>query len=114
MPGAGLGQSACSMRAQIFASPTDGLSTTLHRHLRAADPGVELEELPIRLDGSALDSVAAVHAMREAGVAVIAVLGGDGTHRVVAKACGDIPICAISTGGMMVCVILRARPLTNA
>ena len=31
-------------------------------------------------------------------VAAIVVLGGDGTHRVVAKACGDTPICAISTG----------------
>ena len=28
----------------------------------------------------------------------IVVLGGDGTHRVVAKACGDVPLCAISTG----------------
>ena len=28
----------------------------------------------------------------------IVVLGGDGTHRVVAKACGEIPLCAISTG----------------
>ena len=32
------------------------------------------------------------------GVAAIVVLGGDGTHRVVAKACGDIPLCALSTG----------------
>ena len=36
--------------------------------------------------------------MRAAGVAAIVVLGGDGTHRVVAKACGDVPICALSTG----------------
>jgi len=36
--------------------------------------------------------------MREAGVAAIVVLGGDGTHRVVAKACGDVPLCALSTG----------------
>ena len=28
----------------------------------------------------------------------IVVLGGDGTHRVVARACGDVPICALSTG----------------
>ena len=32
------------------------------------------------------------------GVDAILVLGGDGTHRVVAKACGDVPICALSTG----------------
>jgi hypothetical protein len=34
----------------------------------------------------------------DAGVRAIVVLGGDGTHRVVAKACGDVPICALSTG----------------
>ena len=36
--------------------------------------------------------------MRAAGVEAIVVLGGDGTHRVVAKACGDAPLCALSTG----------------
>jgi predicted polyphosphate/ATP-dependent NAD kinase len=50
------------------------------------------------LDGSAHDSLAATRAMCERGVAAIVVLGGDGTHRVVAKACGETPICAISTG----------------
>jgi predicted polyphosphate/ATP-dependent NAD kinase len=84
-------------RALMLPAP-DGLSTTLHRHLRAGHTGVELEELPIRLDGSAADSAAAVHAMRECEVAAIVVLGGDGTHRVVAKTCDDVPICAISTG----------------
>jgi ATP-NAD kinase N-terminal domain len=84
-------------RALMLPAP-DGLSTTLHRHLRAGDTGVELEELPIRLDGSAADSAAAVRALREREVAAIVVLGGDGTHRVVAKSCGEVPICAISTG----------------
>jgi ATP-NAD kinase N-terminal domain len=36
--------------------------------------------------------------MLAAGVRAIVVLGGDGTHRVVARACGDVPICALSTG----------------
>jgi predicted polyphosphate/ATP-dependent NAD kinase len=36
--------------------------------------------------------------MRDARVSVIVVLGGDGTHRAVAKACGDVPLCALSTG----------------
>jgi predicted polyphosphate/ATP-dependent NAD kinase len=31
-------------------------------------------------------------------VAAIVVLGGDGTHRVVASHCGDIPLCTLSTG----------------
>ena len=44
------------------------------------------------------DSAAAVRAMAERRVAAIVVLGGDGTHRVVAAHCGDIPLCALSTG----------------
>ena len=31
-------------------------------------------------------------------MAAIVVLGGDGTHRVVAEARGDVPLCALSTG----------------
>ena len=44
------------------------------------------------------DSSRAAKAMREAGVGCIVTLGGDGTNRVVAKECGDIPIMPISTG----------------
>ena len=92
------GLGAAGVDRVLMLPAADGLSTTLHRHLRAGDVGTRLEELPIRLDGSAHDTLAAVHAMREQEVAAIVVLGGDGTHRVVAKACGDTPICAISTG----------------
>lgn len=44
------------------------------------------------------DSTTAARCMVEAGVSCIVTLGGDGTNRVVAKACGDVPIVAISTG----------------
>lgn len=44
------------------------------------------------------DSTLAARQMREAGVGCILVLGGDGTSRVVAKGCGDVPILPISTG----------------
>jgi predicted polyphosphate/ATP-dependent NAD kinase len=102
---AGLG--AAGVDRVLMLPAADGLSTTLHRHLhgRRTAPGPdgatafpELEELALVLDGTARDSVVAVERMREAGVSAIVVLGGDGTHRVVAKACGDIPICALSTG----------------
>lgn len=36
--------------------------------------------------------------MRRAEVALIAVLGGDGTHRAVAAHCGDTPLLTLSTG----------------
>jgi hypothetical protein len=44
------------------------------------------------------DTHAAVAAMRAAGATLIAVLGGDGTHRAVAKHCGDVPLLTLSTG----------------
>jgi NAD+ kinase len=36
--------------------------------------------------------------MIDAGVAVIVVLGGDGTHRAVVRRCGKIPVAGLSTG----------------
>ena len=41
--------------------------------------------------------------MKEKGVAAIVVLGGDGTHRAVVMACGDVPIAGISTGTNNAC-----------
>jgi predicted polyphosphate/ATP-dependent NAD kinase len=94
---AGLG--ATGVERVLMLPAGDGLSTTLHRHLRASANGLPaLEELRLPLEGGARDSTLAVEAMRAAGVRAIVVLGGDGTHRVVAKACGDVPLCAISTG----------------
>jgi len=44
------------------------------------------------------DSVQAAIDMRERGVACIITLGGDGTNRVVAKGCGEVPLLPVSTG----------------
>ncbi len=44
------------------------------------------------------DSTAAARRLREMGVGCILVLGGDGTNRVVAKGCDQVPIVSISTG----------------
>jgi predicted polyphosphate/ATP-dependent NAD kinase len=102
---AGLG--AAGVARVLMLPAADGLSTTLHRHLHArrtvptfagAGPFPVLEELDIALDGTARDSAIAVERMLAAGVRAIVVLGGDGTHRVVARACGDVPLCALSTG----------------
>ncbi len=48
--------------------------------------------------GSQTDSTVAARMMRESGVSCIVTLGGDGTNRMVAKGCGEIPIAPISTG----------------
>lgn len=66
-----------------------------------------LDGLRLRLDVSILempltctpdDSTRAAALMAEVGAACIVTLGGDGTNRVVAKACCDVPLMPISTG----------------
>jgi predicted polyphosphate/ATP-dependent NAD kinase len=102
---AGLG--AAGVPKALMMPAFDGLSTALEGQLRAhaaaerhlgAASLPSLEVLPMSLTGTAADSVRAVELMRAAGASVIVVLGGDGTHRVVAKACGEVPLCALSTG----------------
>ncbi len=57
---------------------------------------VRILEMEVR--GDAKDSLQATQRMCEAGAQCILVLGGDGTHRVVAKASGRVPLLPISTG----------------
>ena len=73
--------------------------TRSRRIVRTRDPPwprVEFLDLP--LVGGAADSVAATNALVRLGVRVLVVLGGDGTDRLVASACGEVPIAALSTG----------------
>lgn len=74
-----------------------GVVRAHRRHSEVAGwPEVEFLDLP--LTETASDTTAAVTAMVERGVGAIVVLGGDGTNRVVAGACGDVPIVPLSTG----------------
>ncbi|HZC34045.1 MAG TPA: NAD(+)/NADH kinase, partial [Chthoniobacterales bacterium] len=50
------------------------------------------------IERSASDTRRAVRSMLNAGVRLIVVLGGDGTHRIVASECGDVPLVTLSTG----------------
>src|SRR4051812_2795532 len=94
------GLKAAGVSRALMMPAADGLSVTLHRMFTAHrdTPLPDFEELEMRLTGTALDTTRAVDEMVAAGVGAIVVLGGDGTHRVVAKACGDVPLCALSTG----------------
>jgi predicted polyphosphate/ATP-dependent NAD kinase len=65
-------------------------------HKGAPLPAVSILDLPV--EGTADDTRRAVRAMLERGVGAIAILGGDGTHRVVAGLCGQTPLLALSTG----------------
>jgi predicted polyphosphate/ATP-dependent NAD kinase len=59
-------------------------------------PTVRLLDMPVH-DGAS-DSTRAARLMAARGVAAIAVLGGDGTHRAVAQGCGEVPLATLSTG----------------
>ncbi|MBM37450.1 MAG: acetoin catabolism protein X [Woeseia sp.] len=58
----------------------------------------EIEYLKMPITASSEDSFVATRLLREKKVDVIAVLGGDGTHRCVVSECGKIPISGTSTG----------------
>ncbi len=82
---------------------TTGISSLLMRALATHHderdgrwPEVRFVDMP--LADSVRDTHAAVQAMCAAGVSLIAVLGGDGTHRAVAKHSGEVPLLTLSTG----------------
>ncbi len=60
--------------------------------------GLDVSFLPMRIGRGAEDSTIAAGMLRDAGADCIIVLGGDGTSRVVAKGCGQVPLLPISTG----------------
>jgi predicted polyphosphate/ATP-dependent NAD kinase len=68
---------------------------------RAAD-GIEircaLAPLPMPVLGNPGDSLEAAQRFADLGVGAIVTLGGDGTNRIVAKGCREVPIMPISTG----------------
>ncbi len=57
-----------------------------------------LEPLPMPVLGNPGDSLEAAQRCADLGVGALVTLGGDGTNRVVAKGCGDVPLMPISTG----------------
>jgi hypothetical protein len=63
-----------------------------------ADFRHRVQVLDMHVENRAEDSTRAARQMRDSGVGCIVVLGGDGTSRVVAKGCGEVPILPISTG----------------
>ncbi len=75
------------------------LKTAVERDRSSTPTGLpEIRILDIPITDSAQDTLNAVQLMAKAKVGAIVVLGGDGTHRLVAHACGNIPLVCISTG----------------
>ena len=98
------GMAITGERRILLMPATDGLPERIKRLVEDLErdlatgplPEVEVLDTPVR--GAAQDTVNAVRRMVERGVGAILVVGGDGTHRAVAKACGDVPLCTLSTG----------------
>jgi len=92
----------------LVSTDVGGISAAVLRALdaqRAATrPGLDPPWPPVEFVGArvhtqtAADTVETVHRMRDAGARVIVCLGGDGTARVAARACGDVPLLPLSTG----------------
>lgn len=59
---------------------------------------LDIVELDMEMTATQADSSQAAAMMNQAGVDCIITLGGDGTNRMVAKSCGEIPLVPISTG----------------
>lgn len=79
-----------------------GIRAMLLRHLRRErnlhHKFPEVEFLDMNPTSTAEDTFQAARMMRAAGVSVIVVLGGDGTHRAVVRESGDVPLAGLSTG----------------
>ena len=84
--------------------PTDmtGIAAAVQKNSRSRQAREQhwpaLEFLDLTLRQSVEDTRQAARWMAERGVSLIAVLGGDGTHKAVAAEVGDIPLLTLSTG----------------
>jgi predicted polyphosphate/ATP-dependent NAD kinase len=68
---------------------------------RAAAPltlSLRLTALPMPVLNNAGDSFEAARRLSDGGCGCLITLGGDGTNRVIAKGCGNVPLVPISTG----------------
>lgn len=87
----------------LMMPDTTGIASSVRRAVennsaqgRTLWPRVDYVEQ--ELSGGPEDSQTAACLMREAGAQIVVILGGDGTHRVVASAVPDIPMATLSTG----------------
>ena len=88
---------------RVLVMPDNGgIRALLDRHLkRGHSPHhrwPQVEYLPMEPTSTVDDTFTAARMLRDAGVAAIVVLGGDGTHRAVVRECRDVPIAGLSTG----------------
>ena len=90
-----LGLDAMGIEKAYFMPDTYGIGV---RALEDTAVGFKTEFLDMPMEGVQGDSTQAAALLNEMNAACIITLGGDGTNRAVAKACGDTPLLPISTG----------------
>jgi hypothetical protein len=89
-----LGLDAAGVSEVAYLPDTYGI---VERAATAA-PRLTITPLSMPVVGHASDSTEAAQRLRDLGAGAIVTLGGDGTNRVVAKGCGDVPLLPLSTG----------------
>ncbi|MBE3175385.1 NAD(+)/NADH kinase [Enterobacter cloacae complex sp. P29RS] len=91
---------ACGIAEVRMMPDREGLRALLLREVsQNSDRRLpQLSWLPMEVSATVQDSFHAAQQMQQAGAAAIVVLGGDGTHRAVARHCGRVPIVGLSTG----------------
>ena len=94
---------ACGIGDVVMMPENGGIRSHVKRgldrsHNRGETEFPDVTYIDMPTTGTVDDSIRAAAAMRELNLSAIVVLGGDGTHRAVVSACGDIPIAGISTG----------------
>jgi predicted polyphosphate/ATP-dependent NAD kinase len=94
---------ACGVEHVVMMPENGGIRHHVRRGIDRAENQrtgefPKLTHLDWKISGTVADTIRAARDMKEQGVSAIIVLGGDGTHRAVVTACGDVPIAGISTG----------------
>jgi predicted polyphosphate/ATP-dependent NAD kinase len=94
---------ACGVNNVVMMPENGGIRHHVRRGIDRAETQrtgefPKLTHLDWKITGTVADTIRAAAGMRALGCDAIVVLGGDGTHRAVVSACGDIPIAGISTG----------------
>ncbi|MFL5806514.1 MAG: ATP-NAD kinase family protein [Roseiflexaceae bacterium] len=90
-----LGLAAVGIERVLFMPDSFGI---VHKALDGVRLALEAAPLAMPLSFSQDDSRHAAALLAEQAAGCIITLGGDGTNRAVAKACGDAPLMPISTG----------------
>jgi predicted polyphosphate/ATP-dependent NAD kinase len=94
---------ACGVEHVVMMPENGGIRHHVRRGIDRAEQQRSnefptLRHLDWKITSTVTDTTRAAADMQKEGVSAIVVLGGDGTHRAVVSACGNVPIAGISTG----------------